>query len=228
MLQQPLPLYKTADKTFDEFIGGRDQQAHEAVLQWANADGPWFVLLWGSSGVGKSHLIQAALRHVADSNQPMMYLPMKLLLEMGAEATKELSNIAAIGIDDVDLAAANPDWEAALFSLFNGIHDNGGRLLVASTQNPRFTNYLLADLQSRLCSGLTYQLLDLDDAQKKKFLIAQAKRSNIALADNVAEYIVSRHGRNLHELSALFERLDEAALQAGRTMTIPFIKDVLK
>jgi len=33
MLQQPLPLYKTADKSFEEFIGGRDQQAHEAVLQ---------------------------------------------------------------------------------------------------------------------------------------------------------------------------------------------------
>lgn len=228
MQQQPLPLYKTADKTFDEFISANDDHAHQAVVHWSNAAGPWFVLLWGSSGVGKSHLLQAALRTVAGKDQAMMYLPMRLLREMGAEATQELGNIPAIGIDDVDVVAADPDWESALFSLFNAVHDNGGRLLIASTQNPRFTDYALADLQSRLCSGLTYQLPDLDDEQKKTFLFAQAERSNIALANNVAEYIVSRHGRNLHELSELFERLDEAALQAGRTMTIPFIKDVLK
>ena len=227
MLQQPLPLYKTADKTFDDFVEGDNKLALNAARQWSNASGPWFVLLWGSSGVGKSHLLQAALRSYACRESSMMYLPMTLLLDMGADAIKELGNISAIGIDDIDIASANRQWESALFTLFNAIHDNGGRLLISCTQNPRFTDYALPDLQSRLCSGLTYQLVDLNDEQKKDFLLEQARRSDLALAENVAEYIVSRHGRNLHELSALFEQLDEAALRAGRTLTIPFIKQVL-
>ena len=64
MLQQPLPLYKTADKTFEQFISASGQQAAQAVIHWSEGEGPWFVLLWGSSGVGKSHLLQAALQKV--------------------------------------------------------------------------------------------------------------------------------------------------------------------
>ena len=228
MLQQPLPLYKTADKTFEDFVVGPNQNALDTVTRWSQASGPWFVLLWGKSGVGKSHLMQAALGNYAHRGDSMMYLPMNLLLEMGADVIKELDAVKAVGIDDIDLACLNRGWETGLFALFNALHDNGGRLLVTCTTNPRFATFALPDLQSRLCSGLTYQLADLDDERKQQYLLARARRSDIELSQNVAEYIVTRHGRNLHDLSALFEKLDEAALREGRTFTVPFVKEVVE
>ena len=221
MLQQPLPLYKTADKTFEEFVIGDNGEAVAAVENWARGRGPWFILLWGNAGVGKSHLVQAALRESSNQARQVMYLPLGLIEEMGPEVLDDLGALNAIGIDDIGTVVGRKTWEIALFSVFNALQENGSRLLITAGQNPRFATFVLADLQSRLCSGLSYQVLDLGDEQKKQYLRNRAERRDLAMPDSVADYIVTHHGRNLHDLSALFESLDNATLAAGRALTVP-------
>lgn len=227
MQQQPLPLYKTADKTFDEFIIGVNQEAFDAVRQWAAGLGPWFLLLWGEQGVGKSHLLQAALRSQALRNTSMMYLPLQSLFESGADSVQGLEDVSAVGIDNIEIIYADIKWETALFNLFNLLHERGHRLLITTAGNPRRASTALADLKSRLCSGLSYQISDINDEEKKRYLTRRAHQSGMALPDNVANYIITHHSRNLHELSRLFEFLDEAALTASRPLTVPFVRDIL-
>ena len=227
MLQQPLPLYKTADKTFDDFIAENNEQTLHAIKEWSRGAGPWFVLIWGETGVGKSHLLQAALREHMNAKSQTMFVPLKLVREMGPEILNELGRLDAVGIDDVDQAVGNREWESALFSLFNALSENSAKLIVSATNNPRFGQFSLPDLQSRLCSGLSYPLRDLDDEQKKQYLLNRAQKGDMAMPSQVADFIVTHHGRNMHELSALFEKLDTATLSAGRALSIPFVKEVI-
>ncbi|MGR8949401.1 MAG: DnaA regulatory inactivator Hda [Gammaproteobacteria bacterium] len=227
MLQQPLPLYKTADKTFSDFIAGENAQAINAVENWSCGRGAWFILLWGEAGVGKSHLVQAALRECAADGKQTMFLPLKSIVEIGPEILSELGGLDAVGIDDIEHIVGINGWENALFSLFNSLMENHARLIVSSNRNPRFGNYTLADLQSRLCSGLTYYLSDLTDEQKKQYLLRRAAKGDMAMPQQVANFIVTHYGRNMHELSALFEKLDIASLSAGRQISIPLVKEVI-
>ena len=227
MLQQPLPLYKTADKTLQEFVSGDNAAVLRSLEAWVKGDGPWFILMWGEPGVGKSHLLQAGLREWSCRSQQAMYLPLSVLDSVGPEAINGLESINVVGIDDLDRVLGNEQWETALFSLFNILQDKGGRLLIAARQNPRFANFALADLQSRLCSGLIYQVVDLSDVEKKRYLRSRAEQRDLAMPAPVADYIVTHHARSLHDLSALFERLDKATLSAGRLLTVPFVKEVI-
>ena len=227
MLQQPLPLYKTADKTFQEFVGGDNVAVVRGLEGWVDGDGPWFMLLWGEPGVGKSHLIQAALRECSRRARQAMYLPLGEMNDLGPEVLDGLETTEIVGIDGLDHLIGERQWETALFSLFNLLQDNGGRLLIATRQNPRFANFALADLQSRLCSGLMYQVVDLNDSDKKRYLCSRAEQRDLIMPASVADYIVTHHDRSLHDLSALFERLDSATLAAGRPLTVPFVKRVI-
>ena len=227
MLQQPLPLYKTADKTFEEFIAGDNTAVLRSVERWASGDGPWFVLLWGNPGVGKSHLLQAALRECSRNSQQAMYLPLRELSGGKADVLDGLDSLAVLGIDDLDLMIGDLRWETALFSMFNGLAENGRRLIIGTRQNPRFAPFQLPDLQSRLCSGLSFQLIELGDEEKKRYLLERAQQKDLAMPSAVADYIVTHHGRSLHDLSSLFERLDTATLAAGKPLTVPLVKAVI-
>lgn len=227
MLQQPLPLYKTADKTFQEFVGSDNVAVVRSLETWVDKLGPWFMLIWGDPGVGKSHLIQAALRECSRRSHQAMYLPLGEMHDLGPEVLDGLETTEIVGIDGLDHLIGDHEWETALFSLFNLLQDNGGRLLITMRQNPRFANFALADLQSRLCSGLIYQVADLDDSDKKRYLCSRAEQRDLVMPAPVADYIVTHHTRNLHDLSALFERLDSATLAAGRPLTVPFVKSVI-
>ncbi|MEM7466798.1 MAG: DnaA regulatory inactivator Hda [Pseudomonadota bacterium] len=227
MQQQPLPLFKTADKTFQDYLTGENSEALQATIQWANHDGPWFLALWGESGVGKSHLIQAALRDCASRGRRTMYLPLKLMHELGPDAAAELGSLDDVGIDDLDAVTGDPAWETAIFNLFNAMHGKGGRLLISMTENPRFGHYCLADLKSRLSSGLGYSLHDLNDEQKIVFLQRRSALAGLEMSAQISSYIVNHHRRNLHELEQLSDRLFAASLDRKRGLTVPLVKEVI-
>jgi len=230
----PLPLQQLTLALFDEgkleiadYVPGKDQFVLDAVLQWMSGDGPWYVMLWGATGTGKSHLIQCAIRAAGDRQERAMYLPLDQVMELHPAILEDLESIKYLGIDDIHLAAGRKDWELALFNLFNRIQALGGRLLVGSNRGPQNLELDLLDLSSRLDSGLICHLSDLDDSAKQTVLQHRAARRGINMPDKVARFLIHRLRRDMRELNEMFERIDSASLSAGRELTIPFVRDVL-
>lgn len=225
--QLTLALFDDAHVDLEDYLAGPNQLAVDALRYWLEGEGPWFLLLWGKSGTGKSHLIQAAVRAVGRDGPRAMYVPLAEVLEFGPAVLDDLEIMDYLAIDDIHLAARDIGWEQALFNLFNRTHGAGGRLLVSSSRGPRGSQFVLPDLSSRLNSGLIYQLLDLGDGEKQAVLQRRAASRGLSMPDHVARYLIRRLRRDMRELKGIFERIDAASLSAGRELTIPFVRDVL-
>ncbi len=225
--QLTLALFDESHVDLADFVPGQNQPVVNALLRWLAGDGPWFVMLWGGPGTGKSHLVQGAVRAVGQQDNRAMYLPLADVLEFGPAILDGLEAIDYLAIDDIHLAAGDAGWEQALFNLFNRTQSAGARLLISSASGPRGFTFALPDLSSRLASGLIYQLTELDDSDKQVVLQQRAANRGLSMPDNVARYLIFRLQRDMHELNNIFERIDAASLSAGRELTIPFVRDVL-
>jgi DnaA family protein len=183
--------------------------------------------LWGPRGSGKSHLLQASCQEV-NPIQSAIYLPLTLLKEWGPQTVEGIEDQTLICIDDIDCIANDPIWEEALFHLYNRIKDSENSLLIISgNQPPAKIAIHLADLRSRLAWGLVIQLNELSDDEKTGTLKLHALKRGFELPESVAQFLLNRCSRNMHDLHQLLNRLDDASLAAHRRITIPFVKDIL-
>ena len=85
----------------------------------------------------------------------------------------------------------------------------------------------LEDLRSRFSWVVVYQVQSLNDDDKIAVLQMRAKRRGLSLNKDVAQYLLVHLPRNMKDLIAVLEKLDVASLAAQRSLTIPFVKQVL-
>lgn len=219
------------DATFDNFYA--PAHTHNAMVVQGLRDqlqcgGETFIYLWGAPGCGLTHLLQAACHQAQSMGLSVQYLPLR---DLAGYAPDELF----VGLEAIDLVcldclptiAGRPDWELAIFTLYNQLRDQGRRLLVAAEQSPRELALSLEDLRSRFQWGLTYQVQSLTDEDKQLALQMRARARGLELSDDVAHYIIQRLPRDTNELFWQLQRLDHASLAAQRKLTIPFVKKIL-
>jgi len=227
MRQLPLGVRIPDRAVFDNFLPAKNLEAIEHLRRLARGESTGIVWICGPSGVGKSHLLQAAC---VDANKTMSsaYFPFSELKQLGVGALEGLSQLGCVCIDDVDLAAAQPDWERGLFGLYREVDERAGRLVLAAQAPPSLTHWTLRDLGSRFAASAVYQLRALDEAEQQEALQLRARIRGFELPDDTARWLLRRFPRDMHTLYELLDTLDEAALIAQRKLTVPFIRSVLK
>ncbi|MGH8595572.1 MAG: DnaA regulatory inactivator Hda, partial [Gammaproteobacteria bacterium] len=214
LAQLTLSLFATPRLDFADFHGATNQVVSHALAQWAEQRTHWCIGLWGGAGVGKSHLLQAAIRHAHQRGLVSMYVPLKEVLRFNPSMLENLERIDAIAIDDLDLAAGDKGWETALFALYNRCVAAGTQLLYSANNPPQHLPIALADLRSRLAAALIYQLVQSDDREKQEILAALARSRGIDLGEPVCAFLLRRLPRTLPALVAALEQLDAASLRA--------------
>lgn len=221
------------DATFDNFYA--PAQSHNAEILAllrqqveGKSEAEAFIYLWGTAGCGLTHLLQAACHHAQSLGLNMQYLPLSDLAGYApAELFADLGELDYLCIDQLDAVAGKPDWELALFNLYNNLRERNKGLLIAAQRSPRELPLLLEDLRSRLQWGITYQVHLLNDEDKRQALQRRARARGLELSDEVAHYILQRLPRDMNALFCQLHRLDHASLSEQRKLTIPFVKKIL-
>ena len=229
-IQLPLGVRLRDDATFANYYPGANAAALGYVERLCEADAGWtesLMYLWGSDGVGRTHLLQAACLRFEQRGESAVYLPLAEVVQLGPELLDNLEQCELVCLDDLDAIAGNAVWEEALFHLFNRLRDSGRRLLLAAGASPRELLVQLPDLKSRLTLALVFQLQTLSDEDKLRALQLRASRRGLHLTDEVGRFILTRGTRSMSALFELLEQLDQASLQAQRKLTIPFLKETL-
>ncbi|MDO8310673.1 MAG: DnaA/Hda family protein, partial [Sideroxyarcus sp.] len=155
------------DATFGNFYA--PAQTHNAMVvkglrDQIDGSGEAFVYLWGAPGCGLTHLLQAACHQAQSMGMTVQYLPLRDLVGYAPdELFIGLEVVDLVCLDCLPTVAGRPDWELAIFNLYNQLRDQGKRLLVAAEHSPRELALSLEDLRSRLQWGLTYQVHSLTD-----------------------------------------------------------------
>lgn len=210
--------------TFASFL----PEGNEPVVQALQDEAEAVVYLWGPAGSGRTHLLQALCHQAVRRGATPAYLPLRDLVSLSPAMLDGLEELAVIGIDDVQAIAGRPEWEEALFHLYNRVRDAGHRLVVSGDAAPHGLGLALPDLVTRLGWGPVFRLAALDDAGKRRALQLRARGRGMELPDEVADYLLRRSPRDMASLFALLDELDRASLAAQRKLTIPFVRQLVR
>jgi len=226
MTQLALPLRLADHAVFASFFERGNESLlatlHDVARGTAAGHGCW---LWGAGSTGKTHLLQAVCDAAGDRS---VYIPLSMLVSAGPQILEGLGQRELVCIDDIELAAGDAAWEAALFGLCNQVFDAGGQLVVASKTAPRECPIKLADLASRLSRLPVFRVHTLAEAERAEALKLRARHRGLELPAETANYLLKRSRRDMASLYELLDRLDLASLRAQRRLTIPFVRDVLR
>lgn len=211
MKQLLLDIKPAAPPTLLNFIEGQNAEAlaslNAALNQQAQSN---FIYLWGETGSGKSHLLQACKAlNLFDKNS----------------ADENLANHNFVIMDDVHLL--DNDAQIALFNTYNQLKEAGGTLITAGLHAPT-QMHLRDDLATRLAWGLVYQLQALNDAEKALALQNHAAERGIRLPSEVVEYCLRYLRRDLSTLMATLDALDEWSLTTKKPVTVPMLRQLLQ
>ncbi|AOY01295.1 DnaA regulatory inactivator Hda [Jeongeupia sp. USM3] len=216
MKQLVLDLMLPQPAGFAGFVPGDNAELLFMLGDWlAGSDDVRFLYLWGGSGVGKSHLLDAAAARLADA--------IRVDARHGALPT-EIAADAALIVDNVE--ALDFEQQIRLFDHYNTLREGSGRLLAAGPLPPMLLD-LRDDLTTRLGWGLVYQLKGLSDRNKAAVLQQLAHQLGFELADEACDYLLQHASRDLTDLQALIGRANRYALSLRRPVTLPLLREVL-
>lgn len=207
--------------SFANFVPGRNAEAFAALVRFASgAADETGLLLWGGQGVGKTHLLRAAVASSQAQGREAIYVGEAGAL--GATDPDVLATRALVAVDAIDGASA--EIQGRLFSLYNGLKGHRGHLLVAAAVPPAALT-VREDLRSRLGWGLVYEIVALTDAEKPAALQAYARQRGLRVGDGVVEYLLVHGRRDMAWLTASLAALDRHSLAAKRPLTVPFVRE---
>ncbi len=193
----------------------------QGVLADVGFSGAW---LWGEMGAGTTHLLNAAC-HRAGSQAA--YLPLAQLPQE-PEILEGLDRYGLVVLDDAHAWLGNVACETAIVGLYQGLLGRRARLLCGARAPAARLDFALADLRSRFAALPAYRVIALDDAGKRRLLREHAATRGLTLSDKVLDYWLARSDRSVPSLLSDLERLDQAALSAQRTVTVPLVKATLR
>ncbi|QLB21204.1 DnaA regulatory inactivator Hda [Vespertiliibacter pulmonis] len=234
-MQLSLPIHQVDDETFENFYSGNNLLLLDSLYQnFSEVNQPFFYI-WGGKSSGKSHLLKAIINHFLIEQRTASYIPLEKSHYFSASVLDNVEQLDVVCLDDLQAIMGDPEWELAIFNLFNQIREQQGLfnqghktlLIISANCPPHQLKIELPDLRSRLTWGEVYRLDDLSDDQKISILIQYARNKGFELSDDVANFLFKRLDRELQTLISKIDLLDRASLQAKRKLTIPFVKEVL-
>jgi DnaA family protein len=225
MSQLLLDIVPAIRPTLDNFVMGRNQELLSA-LRHALIDrngecntSECSFYIWGESGSGKSHLLQACIGVAQEMKINALYVKDSALPKL-----MDL-NLAVVAVDDVEELDEMAQIE--LFNLYNRMREGRGMLLVSGNESPLHIK-LRDDLRTRLGWGLVYQVHGLNDEEKSIALSQHARSKGFDLPVEVMQYLLHHGRRDLPSLMAVLDALDEKTLRLHRAPSVPLLKDVMQ
>ena len=225
--QLPLSLSLREDATFASYYVASNQMIIDTLQASASGQGESFVFLLGATGEGRSHLLQATCHHATTLGRSAIYLPLEYYNDYTPAVFEELEQYDLVCLDDIDCLIGMPEWEEALFHLYNRLRQAGSYLVVSASALPAELPCCFEDLRSRLSWGLLFQIKPMQDDEKLVALTLRASARGLELSEEVGRYLLHHYARSLERLFAVLDQLDQAALIAKRRLTIPFVKQTL-
>ena len=227
---------------FDNFVLGKSNElGYAAASQIAQKPGDAYnpLLLYGSTGLGKTHLLHAIGNFIREQSPStkVLYLDserfvsdMIRALRHGAidNFKKHYRSAGALLIDDIQFFAGKKSSQEEFFHTFNTLLDSKQQIVLTCDRYPKEVEGLEARLRSRFGWGLTVAIEPPDFETRVAILMNKAQEKGIQLEEPVAFLIAKRLRSHVRDLESALNQLIANARFTGREITENFTREVLR
>lgn len=226
--------------TFETFVVGPfNQLAHAAAQTVAREPGIAYnpLFIYGPTGHGKTHLIQAIGNHLKKQGRKVFYVTserftvdyMNALQNSNANGFKDkYRQYDALIMDDVQFLSNKEKTQEELFHLFNAMHDNNKQIVFSADVHPRLMQKMEERLQSRFAQGMIVDIPKTDFESRIAILRAKAAHNKITLTDEVVEHLAQTIEGNIRELEGALNTIMCQSQLSGRTLELDEVKSLIK
>jgi chromosomal replication initiator protein len=231
--------------TFDLFvIGSSNRFAHAAALAVAEAPAQAYnpLFIYGGTGLGKTHLLQAIGHYVRQHSRRLTtrYVTSETFMNEFIDAVRERGtriegfkrryrNYDVLLVDDIQFIEGKERIQEEFFHTFNSLYEGGAQIIISSDRPPREIATLEERLRSRFEWGLLTDIQAPDLETRIAILRKRVETEGLAVADpEVLTFIASRVSANIRELEGALTRVVAFSSLTDRPLTVELAEDVLK
>ena len=195
--------------------------------------------IYGASGLGKTHIVQAIGHEVRERHPELqvLYVSTNKFMAQFQTAYKngELNDfirfyqmIDVLIIDDIQELTGRSGTQNVFFNIFNHLQMANKQIILTSDKPP----VELKDIEQRLLTrfkwGLSAPIGTPDYETKVKIIRSKADGMGISLTEEVVEYLADNISANIREIEGALLSLKANANYMGRKISTSLAKDVLK
>ena len=229
----------------DNFVVGENSKlaynACLAVVKNPTVYNPLFI--FGSSGLGKTHLMQAVGNAILE-NDPSKRVYYSTSEEFANEFFKVLNSgriqhfrdtfraLDVLLLDDIQFfekvfGRGEGTVEEEFFHTFNKLQELGKQIIMISDKSPKEIKNLSKRLESRFLSGLTVEIQSPGYETRMMILKNMAKTQGIEIDDSILEYISDSLDTNVRELEGTLTNLNARAKLLNEQITMQLVQEML-
>jgi len=231
------------EHTFKSFIEGSNNQfaknAAQAVAE--NTGGQSFnpLIIYGGTGLGKTHLIHAIGNKVLETkpNQNIVIATSEkftldfvngLRKNKTIEFAKEYRKADLLLIDDIQFFRGKEQTQEQFFHTFNELYQLGKQIVLTADRYPGEMKGLQDRLLSRFQSGLSVDIQPPDFEVRVAILLDKAERNGVDLPYDIIEFIATHMRTNIRDLEGTIIRLLARSSLMNQDIDHKLVQDVVK
>ena len=228
------------DYTFENMaVSSSNQLAFVSASTVASKPGVAYnpLFIYGPTGVGKTHLMQAIANEVfsKNPNKKILYTTSEEFTNEVVEAIrtnntsamkKRFRNIDLLIIDDIQFIAGKERVQEELFHTFNSLVDNASQIVLSSDRPPTEIKQVEKRLISRFSGGLTVDVQSPDFELRTAILLIKSKKYGVGLTIDVAK-LIAQKAQDARGLEGLLLRIITQAQSSGGEITEELVSSVL-
>lgn len=244
-------LYKDNSKLFNPkfnfenfVVGGNNRFAYAASLAVAESPAEAYnpLFLYGGSGLGKTHLMQAIGIQVInnDPTSNVLYISSEtftneLIEAINTQNTNQFKekyrNIDILLIDDIQFLEGKEATQEEFFHTFNTLYENNKQIVISSDRPPSNLQKLDERLTTRFGFGITADVQPADFETRVAILKKKIELADIELDNDIEEVcnlIAEKIKYNIRELEGAMNRMISFSEIMNNKIDLDFAKIVLK
>ncbi|HWP61655.1 MAG TPA: chromosomal replication initiator protein DnaA [Candidatus Paceibacterota bacterium] len=228
--------------TFETFVVGPfNEIAHasaRAVLERPGLSyNPLFI--YGATGRGKTHLIQAIGNHFKKTraNTKVLYVTSERFAVDYINAVRsgrannfkdQYRQYDVLIMDDVQFIASTEKTQEELFHLFNALRDGNKQIVFSSDKHPMLMPGFEDRLRGRLAGGMVAEIPEPDLESRGAIIRAKIDQHGFSLPDDIVTYIAENVRGNIRELEGILNMIVCKSQLKGRVIAEQDVRALIK
>ena len=229
--------------TFDTFIPGDNSNfAYNASIAVSKNPGRQYnpILLYGGSGLGKTHLMQAIGNYIYQNNDDKLKIcyvsaesfTNEFLDSLKTKKTNEFKNkyrnLDVLLLDDIHFLQNKEQTQEELFYTFNALNERHSQMVFTCDRPIKEIKNMANRLVSRLSNGLCIDLQPPNYETRVAILQKKMELLGKTLNSDIVDYIAKSVETNVRELEAALNKVFGYADLVGKNPNLDTVKNLLK